>query len=313
MMRWTCVCGAPVWPNCLGLPCTGNQLPKWAGGARTSTGLGPKGALQTLEEVWELPGKLETLCFPIPQPCRDPERSLGDFLSGKSRVSEDHRGCVPCCTSCCNESHVQTSSVCCYGNHLAHSMSYRLAVTYSQTGVRGVFRSLIRGLTNLRENIWSWRVLTPGTWVRALTPLVHCMCCLVCQCPPLSRASFHFCPIPEALVCAATADWLLNSRRFKYTLNSAFRSLLQGSFLWQTGPSLSHGLSAMPAPLLTSTGLNAHVHTVTQDPHLCLVPVLILPFLLVPQVSPDQARGQLFPMVLLVLLLLGEALHLQLQ
>ncbi|XP_041528409.1 bcl-2-interacting killer [Microtus oregoni] len=71
---------------------------------------------------------------------------------------------------------------------------HRLAVTYSQTGVRGVFRSLIRGLTNLRENIWSWRVLTPGTWV-----------------------------------------------------------------------------------------------------------------------SPDQARGQLFPMVLLVLLLLGEALHLQLQ
>ncbi|XP_036063690.1 bcl-2-interacting killer [Onychomys torridus] len=71
---------------------------------------------------------------------------------------------------------------------------HRLAVTYSQMGVRGVFRSLIRGLTNLRENICSWRVLTPGTWV-----------------------------------------------------------------------------------------------------------------------SPDQARGQLFPMVLLVLLLLGEALHLQLQ
>uniref|UniRef100_A0A8C8U1G0 Bcl-2-interacting killer n=1 Tax=Peromyscus maniculatus bairdii TaxID=230844 RepID=A0A8C8U1G0_PERMB len=42
---------------------------------------------------------------------------------------------------------------------------HRLAVTYSQTGVRGVFRSLIRGLTNLRENIWSWRVPTPGTWV----------------------------------------------------------------------------------------------------------------------------------------------------
>lgn len=126
----------------------------------------------------------------------------------------------------CNESHVQASSVCCYSNHLAHSMSYRLAVTYSQTGVRGVFRSLIRGLTNLKENIWSWRVLTPGTWVRALTPLVHCVCCLVCQSPPLSRASFHFRPIPEALVCAATADWLLNSRRFKYTRNSAFRSLL---------------------------------------------------------------------------------------
>uniref|UniRef100_A0A8C2QMK2 BCL2-interacting killer n=1 Tax=Cricetulus griseus TaxID=10029 RepID=A0A8C2QMK2_CRIGR len=71
---------------------------------------------------------------------------------------------------------------------------HRLAVNYSQTGARGIFRSLIRGLTNLREKIWSWRVLTPGTWV-----------------------------------------------------------------------------------------------------------------------SPDQARGQLFPMVLLVLLLLGEALHLQLQ
>lgn len=113
---------------------------------------------------------------------RDPECSLerGNFLSGESRVSEDHRGCVPCCTSCHNESYVQSSSVCCYNNHLARSMSYRLAVTYSQTGVRGVFRSLIRGLTNLRENIWSWRVLTPGTGVRALTPLVHCVCCLVC-------------------------------------------------------------------------------------------------------------------------------------
>lgn len=77
MMRWTCVCGAPVWPNCPGLPCTGNQLPKWAGGARTSTGLGPKGgALQTLEEVWELPGKLETLCFPAPNLCWVPQPLL---------------------------------------------------------------------------------------------------------------------------------------------------------------------------------------------------------------------------------------------
>ncbi|XP_006520417.1 bcl-2-interacting killer isoform X2 [Mus musculus] len=42
---------------------------------------------------------------------------------------------------------------------------HRLAVTYSRTGVRGIFRSLIRSLTNLRENIWSWRVLTPGAWV----------------------------------------------------------------------------------------------------------------------------------------------------
>ncbi|XP_028644614.1 bcl-2-interacting killer [Grammomys surdaster] len=42
---------------------------------------------------------------------------------------------------------------------------HRLAVTYSQTGVRGIFRSLIGSLTNLRENIWSWRVLTPGAWV----------------------------------------------------------------------------------------------------------------------------------------------------
>lgn len=40
---------------------------------------------------------------------------------------------------------------------------------------------------------------------------------------------------------------------------------------------------------------------------------LTLPLLLVPQVSPNQARRQLFPMVLLVLLLLGEAWHLQLQ
>lgn len=68
-------------------------------------------------------------------------------------------------------------------------------------------------------------------------------------------------------------DWLLNSRRFKYTFNSAFQSPLPGSFLRQTGPSLSHGLSAVSAPLLTSTDLNAHVYIVSQDPNLCLVPV----------------------------------------
>lgn len=55
---------------------------------------------------------------------------------------------------------------------------HRLAVTYSQTGIRGIFRSLIGSLTNLRENIWSWRVLTPGAWVspdqdpRQLFPMV---------------------------------------------------------------------------------------------------------------------------------------------
>lgn len=42
---------------------------------------------------------------------------------------------------------------------------HRLAVTYSQLGIRGIFRSLIRSLTNLREIIWSRRVLTPGAWV----------------------------------------------------------------------------------------------------------------------------------------------------
>ncbi|XP_055482801.1 bcl-2-interacting killer isoform X2 [Psammomys obesus] len=42
---------------------------------------------------------------------------------------------------------------------------HRLTVTYSQMGVRGIFRSLTRGLTNLRENIWAWRVLTPGAQV----------------------------------------------------------------------------------------------------------------------------------------------------
>ncbi|XP_060244912.1 bcl-2-interacting killer isoform X1 [Meriones unguiculatus] len=42
---------------------------------------------------------------------------------------------------------------------------HRLTVTYSQMGVRGIFRSLTRGLTNLRENIWAWRVLTPGARV----------------------------------------------------------------------------------------------------------------------------------------------------
>lgn len=64
------------------------------------------------------------------------------------------------------------SSACCYSNYLAYLMSNRLAITYSQTGVRGIFRSLIRTLANLRENIWFWRVLTPGAWVRALKPLV---------------------------------------------------------------------------------------------------------------------------------------------
>ncbi|XP_051015370.1 bcl-2-interacting killer [Acomys russatus] len=55
---------------------------------------------------------------------------------------------------------------------------YRLATTYSQTGVRGIFRRLIRGFANLRENIWSWRVLIPGGWVspnqsrRQLFPMV---------------------------------------------------------------------------------------------------------------------------------------------
>lgn len=86
-------------------------------------------------------------------------------------MSEGHRGSVR---------HAVMGHKCrlpAYNNHFAHLMSNRLAVTYSQTGVRGVFRSLIRGLTNLRENIWSWRVPTPGTWVRVLTPLVPMLPC----------------------------------------------------------------------------------------------------------------------------------------
>lgn len=37
---------------------------------------------------------------------------------------------------------------------------YSLAFTYNQTGLRGVFRSFMDGLTNLRENIRFWSFLT---------------------------------------------------------------------------------------------------------------------------------------------------------
>uniref|UniRef100_A0ABI7ZSX0 Bcl-2-interacting killer n=1 Tax=Felis catus TaxID=9685 RepID=A0ABI7ZSX0_FELCA len=37
---------------------------------------------------------------------------------------------------------------------------YSLAFTYNQTGLRGVLRSLMDGLANLRENIWIWGFLT---------------------------------------------------------------------------------------------------------------------------------------------------------
>ncbi|XP_014648831.1 PREDICTED: bcl-2-interacting killer [Ceratotherium simum simum] len=37
---------------------------------------------------------------------------------------------------------------------------YSLAFTYNQTGLRGVLRSFVDGLTNLRENIRFWSLLT---------------------------------------------------------------------------------------------------------------------------------------------------------
>ncbi|KAF0883151.1 BIK protein, partial [Crocuta crocuta] len=37
---------------------------------------------------------------------------------------------------------------------------YSLAFTYGQTGLRGVLRSLMEGLANLRENIRIWSFLT---------------------------------------------------------------------------------------------------------------------------------------------------------
>ncbi|XP_034499329.1 bcl-2-interacting killer isoform X2 [Ailuropoda melanoleuca] len=37
---------------------------------------------------------------------------------------------------------------------------YSLAFTYNQTGLRGVLRSLVDGLTNLRENVRIWSFLT---------------------------------------------------------------------------------------------------------------------------------------------------------
>nr|XP_020029776.1 bcl-2-interacting killer isoform X2 [Castor canadensis] len=42
---------------------------------------------------------------------------------------------------------------------------HSLALTYSQTGVRGVLRNFIHGLTHLWENMRSWRLPTPSTWV----------------------------------------------------------------------------------------------------------------------------------------------------
>lgn len=72
--------------------------------------------------------------------------------------------------------------------------------------------------------------------------------------------------------------------------------------------------------------LNDHVHTVSQtspavhssesqalSPHPSWSLSLTNLPLLIPQVSPDQDPGQLFPVVLLVFLLLGGAWHLQLQ
>ncbi|XP_008842960.1 bcl-2-interacting killer isoform X2 [Nannospalax galili] len=55
---------------------------------------------------------------------------------------------------------------------------HSLAVTYRQTGIRGVLRSLTHSLCSLGESIWSWRFLTPVIWVspdqacRQLLPLV---------------------------------------------------------------------------------------------------------------------------------------------
>lgn len=45
-------------------------------------------------------------------------------------------------------------------------LSYSLAITYSQTGLWGVLRSLTPGLTSLRDNMWAWRHLAPSEGVR---------------------------------------------------------------------------------------------------------------------------------------------------
>ncbi|KAK2492073.1 hypothetical protein MC885_012513 [Smutsia gigantea] len=39
-------------------------------------------------------------------------------------------------------------------------LHYSLAFTYNQTGLRGILRSFMDGLTNLRENIRLWSFLT---------------------------------------------------------------------------------------------------------------------------------------------------------
>lgn len=104
-------------------------------------------------------------------------RGSGAFRVGDAPWSwlwaESQRSAEALCRPYCDGSCSYTSSAHGYSSHLVRIMSYRLAATYSQTGARGIFRSLIGSLTNLRENIWSWRVFTPGAWVRTLKPLVR--------------------------------------------------------------------------------------------------------------------------------------------
>ncbi|XP_036787313.2 bcl-2-interacting killer [Manis pentadactyla] len=48
---------------------------------------------------------------------------------------------------------------------LPRMATYSLAFTYNQAGLRGVLRSFTDGLTNLRENISFWSLLTLRDWV----------------------------------------------------------------------------------------------------------------------------------------------------
>uniref|UniRef100_A0A8C5KS51 BCL2-interacting killer n=1 Tax=Jaculus jaculus TaxID=51337 RepID=A0A8C5KS51_JACJA len=55
---------------------------------------------------------------------------------------------------------------------------HSLAVTYGQTGVSGVLRSLVHGLIDLSKNLRCWSLPTPSAWVhrgqvcRQLPPLL---------------------------------------------------------------------------------------------------------------------------------------------
>uniref|UniRef100_A0A8C4KX59 Uncharacterized protein n=1 Tax=Equus asinus TaxID=9793 RepID=A0A8C4KX59_EQUAS len=84
---------------------------------------------------------------------------------------------------------------------------YSLAFTYNQTGLRGVFRSFMDGLTNLRENIRFWSFLTRRDRVSLR---FHDLDSPSCMCSPLEPWSS--CPVGHSLAgCCSPHQSLLSS------------------------------------------------------------------------------------------------------